>query len=286
MGKIKIIKRAFKLILTNSHFILMLNGIFFSSIFYFFIESQYENELFSKISSSIYHECPACKIDDELFFVKTMHTTYSMQFSRKVIFDGETFSSIKSVYLRSADSHLMDALGACGSFSTVLARTLQVSGYSVKIAQMKVSGVFGGHMVVEAKEKRGNWVVLDPLFNTAFKDQNGRLVGFEDVKNNWNYYKLQVPSSYDLRYRYEDARFTNWDKFGGLSRTIKKGLDWLLGKQNADSFSLHPYFLNLYQAYLIVLIFLYIPLFFYTLKRCYRFMKYRWPQFMAELKDN
>jgi hypothetical protein len=284
MKKFKIIKRGFKLIITNSHFILLLNGVFFSSIFYFFIESQYENELFSKISESIYHQYPNCKINDELFFVNAMHTTYNMQFSRKIVFGNETFSSIKASYLRSADSHLMDALGACGSFSIVLARTLQVSGYQVKIAQMKVDGVFGGHMIVEAKKRNHSWVVLDPLFDIAYKDKNGSLVSFNEVKNNWNYFKLQVPSNYNLKYRYEDARFTNWDKVGIFGRVIKKGLDWLLGKENADRISLRPYFLNLYQAYLVILIILYIPLFLYTINRCYYFLKYRGPQLIAELK--
>src|ERR1051326_6376581 len=55
-------------------------------------------------------------------------------------FDG----GLRTKLLQAADSELLAPEGACGSYSLVLARCLQISGYNVRFMQMTVNGVTGG----------------------------------------------------------------------------------------------------------------------------------------------
>ncbi len=158
----------------------------------------------------------------------------------------------------------MTARGACGSFSMVLARILQGYKFPVRIAQMKANGVFGSHIVVEALTDHG-WIVLDPLYNIYFKNPSHQLASFNDVKENWNYYKSQLPPGYDMNYQYEDVRYSNWTKIPVVLPAIKKILDLTLGKQRADGISLRTYFLRKYVLCYNIILILFIIVFSYTI---------------------
>ncbi|WP_315819865.1 transglutaminase domain-containing protein [Paraflavitalea speifideaquila] len=124
----------------------------------------------------------------------------------------------------------MTAQGACGSHAYVLARLLREMNVDVRIPQMTVKGQSAGHIIVEAKASYG-WVVLDPLSNVYFRRLNGQLAGFNDVKNNWSYYQQQLPANYNMAYRYEGARYTNWDKIPVVMPLIKNIMYWTMGKE-------------------------------------------------------
>lgn len=134
----------------------------------------------------------------------------------------------------STDSHLQVPAGYCGSFAHVLTRALQRAGIDAKLAQMKVGDVWGGHIVVAALVG-GRWVALDPLYDVSFLGEDGRLLGFEDIRAGWDVLRTQCPPGYNASYRYEDVRFTNWSRVP-LGETLMGG----------SALSLRSYFLNLH----------------------------------------
>jgi hypothetical protein len=49
--------------------------------------------------------------------------------------------------------------------------------------------------------------------------------------------------------------------------TLKKLLDFVIGKQKADSISLRTYFLRMYDFYFYMILVLYIPIFIFSVRR-------------------
>jgi hypothetical protein len=150
---------------------------------------------------------------------------------------------------------LMTTNGACGSYSYILSRLLKELNVPNRIAQMKVDGLYGGHILVEAKTSKG-WVVMDGLYDLYFKKADGTLASFNDVQNNWDYYKTQVPANYDFRYNYGGVRYTNWNKIPVLMPAIKSILELSLGKKAAGSFSMRTFFLRKFHLLFEVTLFL------------------------------
>ena len=104
-------------------------------------------------------------------------------------------------------------------------------------------------------------------FDTYFINPSRRLASFEEVKNNWDYYKTQLPSGYNLNYRYEDVRYSNWTKVPILLPSIKKILDLSLGKKEADTISLRIYFLRKYNLCFNVFAIFFIIVFSFTVRK-------------------
>jgi len=252
-----------KRVIGNLYFLTFLNGFLLASLFYFKMEANYENELFQAIHSDISSKVNKSQATDSVL-VKVMHACHDLLVTRGSVFEGKDFQGFKSDLLEPTSIDLMTARGACGSFSIVLSRILQDYHYNVRIAQMKSKGVFAAHNIVEAQTGHG-WVVLDPLFDVYFVNPSLKLASFDEVKNNWNYYKDQVPPGYDMNYRYEDVRYSNWAKIPIVLPAIKKMLDLFLGKQRADTISLRTYFLRKYNICFNIVLFMFFIVFSYTL---------------------
>jgi len=136
--------------------------------------------------------------------------------------------------------------GACGSYSMVLARLLESYDYPVRIGQMKVRGLFGGHIIVETRIG-GNWVVLDPLYDLAFRRPDSSLAGFADLHDQWRDFAPQAPPGYDTSYRYEAIRYTNWNKIPLVMPATRKLLSLVLGEQRTANICLRMYLLRGYD---------------------------------------
>ena len=247
----------------NLYFLTFLNGFLLASLFYFKMEANYETELFQAIHSDISSKISISDSQDTVA-VKIMHACHSLLVGRESVFEGKQFNGFKADLLEPTSIDLMTARGACGSFSMVLARILQGYKFQVRIAQMKSNGVFAEHNIVEAKTGHG-WIVLDPFFDLYFEKPSHQLASFEDVKDNWNYYKSQLPPGYDMNYRYEDVRYSNWTKIPIILPAIKKILDLTLGKQDADFISIRTYFLSIYDICFDVVLILFIFIFSFTI---------------------
>lgn len=251
--------------LKNLYFLCFLNGALLVNLFYFASESKYEKQLFSIIAKKIRNQLPANYSKSD-YAIKAMQTAYDLQSKRYLIFANEPIDGVKTNVFHPSTVDLMTGNGACGSYSIVLARILKSNDMRVRIGQMEVNGTYGGHTFVETQTENG-WIVLDPTFNLAFKKADGSLAGFTDVNKNWETYKQQLPANYPAEYNYEGVRYTNWEKIPGVTTTIKSLLNAVIGKEKADTISVRPYLLRIYNklAWITFIIWLLVAL--YTLKR-------------------
>ncbi len=249
----------------NLYFLMFLNGFLIASLFYFKMEAAYENGLFLSIKTSIDSKIDANDTQDSIL-LKAMNTCNTLMVDRAATFQNGVRLGPQADFFHPASVDLMTAGGACGSYSEVLARILQTYDYPIRIAQMKSNGVFAAHNIVEVKTVHG-WVVLDPTFNAAFTRPDSRLASFADVQHNWNYYSKQVPPGYDLSYRYEDVRYSNWTKIPVVLPAIKGILNILLGAERANTISIRSYFLKIYTIYFYIALFLCIPILLYTIRK-------------------
>lgn len=255
----RILRQAFR----NLYFLMFLNGFLVASLFYFKMESYYEDGLFANIKTAIDNHLDADDNADSVV-VKAMNTCYGLMSNKGSTFDHDNLGPEADV-IHSTAFDLMTTRGACGSYSQVLARILKTYHIPVRIAQMKAGGFYGAHNIVEA-EVGTNWVVLDPTFNLCFRRPDSKLANFNDVHSNWSYYSKQVPSDYNPIYRYEDVRYTNWKKIPIISPAARSVLSLFIGRERANTFSIRTLFLNTYQVYVYVLVALYIPLLLITIR--------------------
>jgi len=249
----------------NLYFLTFLNGFLLASLIYFRMEASYEKELFHAIHLDISNKISSTDSQDSVV-AKAMHVCHNLMDTRGDVFKGSDFQGMKSGMIDPTSFDLMTASGACGSYSMVLARVLQGYKFDVRIAQMKSNGSFAAHNIVEAKTNHG-WVVLDPLFDTYFVNPTKKLASFSEVKDNWSYYKSQLPQGYDMNYRYEDVRYSNWSKIPILLPSFKKILDLTVGKDNADTISLRTYFLRKYVLCFDLFLIIFILVFSFTIRK-------------------
>ena len=165
----------------------------------------------------------------------------------------KTFNTLRVYLMSESFAPYFYGGGACAGYSLFLSRLLGKLGFETKIIQLKVKGVPGGHITLGIVD--GNRLLLvDPLYNLAYKDSSGNLVDIHDVAKNWNnYYRYQVPQNYNLKYDYQEGwRFTNWDKFGSFSRGIYKIGVFIFGKKKVDNFSFASEFSGLSRSYFVI----------------------------------
>ena len=231
------------------------------------MEATYEGELFTVIKRSIDKKTDLNDNQDSLV-VKIMQSCNSLLRSRASVFNGgkEDFDDLKVNYMHPASIDLMTARGACGSYSLVLARIIQNYHLPVRIAQMKANGQFGAHNIIEV-EIHSNWIVLDPLYDLYFISPTNQLASFDDVRNNWDFYKKQLPAGYDSSYKYTDVRYTNWTKIPVVLPAVKKVLDVVVGEGKSNTFCMRVLFLRMYDIYFYFTLILFIPVFLITLKK-------------------
>jgi hypothetical protein len=232
----------------NLHFLMFVNGFILASIFYFVMQSRYENGLFAVIHSEIETHIDADDTHDSVV-VKAMHACHDLLANRATTFQHASIDlGLAASLFHSTQVDLMTTKGACGSYSEVLARIIGTFHYPVRIAQMKAGNVWAAHNVVEAYTGT-HWVLLDPTFDLAFVKPNHQLASFNDVHNDWAYYSKQVPTDYDPKYKYEDVRYTNWSKFPLVGPALKKLITAMSGEEYADGISMRVLFIDTYKAY-------------------------------------
>lgn len=250
----------------NLYFLMFLNGFLLASMFYFRMQSTYEEGLFATIKGSIDSRLDKDDSRDSIV-IKAMATCHEMMKSRAPVFIGGTQSlGPNASFFHATSVDLQTTQGACGSYSQVMATIFKTYDYPVRIAQMKANGTWAAHNIVEVKTDHG-WVVLDPTFDAHFVRPDGHLASFDDVHKDWNYYARQVPKDYDLQYRFEDVRYSNWTKVPVIFPAIKGVLNMIMGKAEADTISMRTWFLKVYAIYFYISLLLYIPVFLYTLRR-------------------
>jgi len=238
------------------YFLFVLNGFLLAASLFFFMQDRYEHEIFRTLARTVKSDYGHFNSEDSLL-VGSLRLTYYLEEGRHSVFGPEDLNDGYADFLRPLTYDLMTAKGACGSYSLVLAGILTDLKIPVRFAQMKVNGVYGGHILIEAQTKNG-WVVLDPSFNLSFKKPGGGLANFDEVKKDWSYYKQSVPSAYRQEYAYEGVRYTNWEKIPVVSSLVKKTLNVTLGKEKADKLSLRGFFMRKFLILFFLGVFAYL----------------------------
>jgi hypothetical protein len=213
-------------------------------LIFILIEWQHENNLYRNIGRMAQIHASS-KADTAVVQEAMISLNASMQ-ARSAIFQGHETLSWKQSLFQSADIHLMYGSGACGGYSMVLARTLQMLGYDVRIGQLKaIKGGWGAHIIIEYYSKTlRKWVMIDPLFTFIPRTKSGNMASIQYVAKNWAAFEGQMPEDFKNQYRYTSVRYTNWDKFGGVMKPYYGLAKLFMGKAYADTICLRMYRLS------------------------------------------
>ena len=127
---------------------------------------------------------------------------------RKGLFlPNKTDKGIIDKYLHSSSIAIIGGYG-CGMHSQVFGRFVETLGFDYRNYSMWNNGK--NHNVAEVKID-STWIVFDPLFNQVFKNEKGKLVGVQDIRDKWLFYKKQIGNNlffdytYDMDYNYEKS---------------------------------------------------------------------------------
>jgi len=238
-------------------------------ILYTYIEDQYEQETFNSLNAYVLKSFEGRPFNDDTALARCMHLTYSLETMHRKVFSAAAVGGFIAKDIRPVSFDFTTGQGACGSSSLVLGRLLLCMRYPMRFAHMQVDGINGGHQVLEANIN-DRWVVLDPLYNLYFVRPDGRMASFDDLHNNWAYYKAQVPAGYDMRYRYEGVTYTNWNKIPVVMPAVKTLLNLVVGRSRADAISLRPFFLRKFHFLFIILLIIYTMVLSFTVRRLIR----------------
>ena len=249
--------------------LVFLNGFLFALLLYFYVEDNYEKNLFQALASYVKSESEMKAMAEDSMLLKSLHLVNTIERTRSKIFGNQEINAWKADLIQPVTYDLMTGKKACGGFCYVLGRLLRESDVEIRFAQMKVGNEYGKHIVIEAKTSHG-WVVLDPSFDVFFKRPDGQLASFVDVQSDWNYYKQQLPAGYDLAYNYGGVRYTNWDKVPVIMPLIKNVMYFTLGKEKTENYSLRNLVLRKFNLLFNVTLFFYLLLVFVTVRKFLR----------------
>ena len=222
----------------------LINLLFAGALVFVLLEWQHENNLYRNIGRMA--QIHASSTADTSVAQEAMISLNSTMQARSEIFQGKELLSWKQRLFNSADIHLMYGSGACGGYSMVLARTLQMLGYPVRIGQLKViNGGWGAHIIIEYYSKTlRKWVMIDPLFTWIPRTKSGNMASIKYVAKHWPDFEAQMPDTFKERYRFNYVRYTNWDKWGGILKPYYKLAKLFMGKPYADTICLRMYKLS------------------------------------------
>jgi hypothetical protein len=226
--------------------LVFLNGFLLASCLYFYEEDSYEKHLINAMATYVKDKTLTIADREKKLLLESLHLTHYLGQSRSFVFYNKDLHTIKSDFIHPVTFDLMTANNACGSYTFILSRLLSELHIPNRIAQMKVNGKFGGHILLEAKTEQG-WAVMDPLYNLCFITKDGSLASIDDVHNNWSFYTKQVPPDYNYAYNYEGVRYTNWEKIPVIMPFIKEVLTLFIGKEEIKYICLRMLILRKYH---------------------------------------
>ena len=164
---------------------------------------------------------------DEATMLALVHKTHRMiKPIEQGIADGSVedvtgLAGYRRILFNSVASDTLFPTGKCGSYSGLLVKLLRSAGFSTRFVQMldreEVTGE-AHHIIVEALLD-GRWVICDAMYDLVFRGEDGRILGFDEIKRDWGGVRAQCPADYDMRYDYRGARRVN---FGSLNPWLQR----------------------------------------------------------------
>lgn len=237
---------------------------------HFLLKERLTNAIFDRIVQNTV----APSMSDEERVLTLMATTHRIQWGAKALVspknDAAPFEVPGTAYQQGPNFHLLAPVGACGSFTVALAKTLERAGIDHRVALMDCGlGRVGCHILLEARVD-GRWAVLDPIVDQSFRRPDGKLASFADVSADWPHYRHQIPSwrtqldaddeqYYDLSlYNYHGVQYTNWEKVPIILPAIRSLLVALFGQPWVDDLALNTLVFARNRLYLMLMAGLYL----------------------------
>ncbi len=254
-------KEKYQKIITNPVLLGFFHGVFIVTLLFFGMEYIYSKSIYQKIVE----RATKSEMTQEEKVLAILNTVHNLLEPRTEFFGGKGNINFGPFKIFNASRAVLTFGGACGDYIHVLGRALKAADINVRIVQMKVGDVYGGHIVLEALINN-RWAILDPSYNLYFRNPDGSLATFSEIKENWQYFQKQVPPNYNPEYAYEGMRRTNWKKILIILPLIRKTIDWTLGPEIRREISLRAYALNVWLVYIIFLSLLYGGFILWTIK--------------------
>lgn len=224
----------------------------------------WENVVFQRLVKEVRDSLPpeATRTDLALALMSRVNGTLHLAGER-----GEAAAPAAPGSLHSSLEQLYHPIGACTSYTQVLAKALIEAGYDARKVGLEKDGKRAIHHVLEAKIG-DSWVLMDPSYNLAFHRQDGRLANVVEVSGNWGWYRQQVPPDYNVNYDYSAYYYTNWDRLPMVGTFVRSHPDfraWL----RANRVSVRFWFIDLYRWTALLTVLAMLPLFIVR-RRCSR----------------
>ena len=147
--------------------------------------------------------------------------------------------------IASSYEQLTNPSGMCASYSHVLAKTLMTAGYSVRKVGLAKGEKRAIHHVIEVRVG-ARWILLDAVYNLAFRTRTGQLTSAAEVSQHWAQFRSQVPDNYNPDFDYQGYYYTNWDRIpliGWMVRSSPTLARWL----HAHGVSIRFWFFNTFR---------------------------------------
>lgn len=131
----------------------------------------------------------------------------------------------------------LESGGVCGDAAVALGAVFDQAGQPFRILQLNVGPTGAAHVVVEAVDSDGRWILLDPLMSRAISDRRtGRPLTLDEARGLGAEAQVALPPEYvDGAFSlFAPFRRTNWSRLGPLARP----LEWLVGRPRFDEISL------------------------------------------------
>ena len=227
--------------LSKKWFLPLVIGFGMAATFFLFFAFRYEQKTQKAYINTILKN--ANSSDNITKILTAMQLTHLQLKQDSVKTMGLILTPLEELFTAPLSQFILTKDGACGGNTLVLAQLLNAMNFDIRIAHMKAYDVYGGHIVLEVNYNN-KWIVLDPLYNLAFKNTDSSFASFTEIGSNWNYFKKQLPPNYDTNYKYEGVRYTNWKKIPILGSVAKATVSLFAGKETSTHFSIRKYFLQ------------------------------------------
>jgi hypothetical protein len=232
--------------------------LFFFLLGYFLKKWRDEDGLFLRLINDLREEKSVTKYNEDSLITNSLHMVHHLlNKNNKESLNKE--DNFNATWIQSSESELEYVRGACGSYSMVLARVLKTEGFDVKIGQLLTDKVHANHIIVEVKKMAGKWIVLDPFYDLYFINREGALAGFEEVRDDWDYFKLNLPDNYYHEYRFKNIRYTNWGRFPVAGKIARKIFSLTIGEERTSKLSIRTFILNKYRIFFFLVLLFYFP---------------------------
>jgi hypothetical protein len=241
-----------KKIFYNTHVLVGLHVALLVSISFMLINADYQIRFYQ----ALVDRTVTPGMNDQEKVLALMNTSHMLVTKSNEVFGGSIKPGLKEKLFGSSQEVLTGG-GSCGGFVHVMGRALRTAGYTIRVAQMKIGGIDGSHIILEVLID-GKYRVVDPFFDVAYINKNGELATFQEISSNWEYFSAQVPPDYPAIYNYEDVRYINWGKIPVVLPLIKNMLVVFWGEDTVDHISLRAHLLEAYRDRALLLGILYM----------------------------